>query len=46
MWYTESKAFYDKADWAGLFNYQLDKANILLDSYDADLCREEYVNKY
>lgn len=46
MWYSESWEFYNNEDWAWLFKYQLGRANELLDEYDADLCRKEYVIEY
>lgn len=36
--YNKSWEYYNKEDWGGLFLYQLDYANKLLDSYDERFC--------
>lgn len=44
--YNKSWEFYNNQDWGGLFTYQLKYANRLLDSYEANNCKPEYVSKY
>tara|TARA_R110002153_G_scaffold248911_1_gene405131 strand:- start:1738 stop:1956 length:219 start_codon:yes stop_codon:yes gene_type:complete len=38
--YARSWELYNSEDWGGLFLYQLDYANKLLDSYDKNFCGE------
>lgn len=46
FWFSESKKLFNNWKWDELFDYQLDKANILLDSYDNSFCSEFNVNNY
>jgi len=44
--YNKSWKYYNNKDWWKLFTYQVKYANRLLDSYEANNCKPEYVAKY
>jgi len=45
-WYNKSYNLYIKKKATDLFNYQLEKASELLDSYNKNYCKPEYIKKY
>lgn len=45
-WYNKSWEIYNRSEWGELFLYQLDRANELIDSYEANNCKPEYIEEY